>query len=194
MSQCFRKDINKYLLPLAFAWMNALNSPIFKSLRLLSQDEHEDTAGSDFQYRPRTCYGTHRSSRAISDDQCPQFSHSGHLSSEVLKQAMPKLLELQNNDCHRDIGSRLVASTTKRRQGFKNLGAVMVDLRCCDLSRTSLSIQECNQTAARAGGRSLWNGGSVCRVVDHERTIWLHGVSWCRQFGGRNRKPLDCSV
>ena len=118
------------------------------------------------------------------------FPAPGHLSSEVLKPAMPRLQALQES-----LAARLQDADWRRvRQDQERLqesGRGDGGFNRRHLSGAALSVQECHQAAAGAGGRALRHDGRVRCLVDHGRTIRVHGVSGSRQPDRRDREPLD---
>ena len=90
-----------------------------------SQTNTKDPVNADFEYRSRPRSRADRTPGAIPNHQCPEFPAQGHLSSEVLKLARPKLEALQKSippGYQMQIGGEY----DKTKSGFKNLAMVMV--------------------------------------------------------------------
>ena len=94
------------------------------------------------------------------------FPVAGRLSSEVLKDALPRLKQLEAQlppGYQMQIGGEY--DKTKKRLQEPCDGDAGFD--CGDLPGPAASIPQCDQAVAGAGGGPVRNDGRLCRVVDH---------------------------
>ncbi len=118
------------------------------------------------------------------------FPAGGHLASEVLSAALPKLRQLQNT---MPPGYRLQigGEYDKQKVGFKNLTLVLVISVAMIYLALLFQFNNADQAISGFRGGALWCRRRHRRALGDEYLLRLHGLSRRRQPHRRDREPRD---